>query len=100
MALQRLDVLALLVMTGSGFKRRGGGATGYIKATHLAHLVPNPDERWTISPDLPLDELASQDFLDLAEGLEEEFRREFRARQVDTNHDQVLIVGLLTSDQD
>jgi GTP-binding protein HflX len=100
MALQRLDVLALIVLTGSGFKRRGGGATGYVKTTHLAHLVPNPEERWTVTPDLPLEDLAQQDFLDLAEGLEEEFRREFTARQVDTDHDRVLVVGLFTGDQD
>ncbi len=100
MALQRLDVLALLALTGSGFTRRGGGATGYIKTTHLAHLVPNPEERWTVNTDLDLEELTSQDFLDLAEGLEEEFRREFTARQVDADHDRVLVVGLFTHDQD
>jgi GTP-binding protein HflX len=99
MALQRLDVLALLVLSGSGFQRRGGGATGYIQTTHLAHLVPSPEARWTVTPDLDLEALARQDFLDLAEGLEEEFRREFTARQVDTDHDRVLIVGLFTSNQ-
>ncbi|NJL49353.1 MAG: GTPase HflX [Leptolyngbyaceae cyanobacterium SM2_5_2] len=99
MALQRLDVLATLALTGSGFKRRGGGATGYIQETYLAHLVPHPEQRWVVSPAMGLDELASQDFLDLAEGLEEEFRRAFTARQVDADHDRVLVVGLLTSDQ-
>jgi GTP-binding protein HflX len=100
MALQRLDVLALLVLSGSGFERRGGGATGYIATTHLAHLVPNPQERWAVTTDLPLEDLTSQDFLDLAEGLEEEFRREFTARQVDADHDRVLVVGLFTDIQD
>lgn len=100
MALQRLDLLAMLVLTGSGFKGRGGRSTGYIQTTHLAHLVPNPEERWTVASDLDLEELASQDFLDLAEGLEEEFRREFTARQVDADQDRVLIVGLFTQDQD
>lgn len=100
MALQRLDVLALLVLSGSGFKRRGGGATGYITTTHLAHLVPNPLERWTVTTDLPLDALTSQDFLGLAEGLEEEFRREFTARQVDADHDRVVVVGLFIDNQD
>jgi GTP-binding protein HflX len=99
MALQRLDVLATLALTGSGFKSRGGRATGYIQEAYLAHLVPHPEQRWVVSPAMSLDELVSQDFLDLAEGLEEEFRRAFTARQVDAGHDRVLVVGLLTSDQ-
>jgi GTP-binding protein HflX len=41
-----------------------------------------------------------QDFLDLVEGLEEEFRREAIARQVDLNQDLVLLVGLKTQTLD
>ncbi len=41
MALQRLDALVVLNITGSGFTRRGGGATGYVKEAYLAHLVAN-----------------------------------------------------------
>jgi GTP-binding protein HflX len=96
MAIQRLDALVVLTLTGSGFERRGGGATGYIQASYLAHLVPHPEANWTVSPPLNLETLANQDFLDLVEGLEEEFRREFIARQVDQDHDQVLIIGLMT----
>ncbi|MEL7355737.1 MAG: GTPase HflX [Cyanobacteria bacterium J06560_6] len=96
MAIQRLDAMTLLTLTGAGFKRKGGGATGYIKEAYLSHLVPDPQTRWTVSEPLTLDELDEQDFLDLAEGLEEEFRREFIAQQVDSDHDRVLVVGLLT----
>ncbi|HIK46660.1 MAG TPA: GTPase HflX [Leptolyngbyaceae cyanobacterium M65_K2018_010] len=99
MALQRLDALAVLALTGSGFKGRGGRASGYVQTTYLAHLVPHPEQRWVVSPAMGLEELARQDFLDLAEGLEEEFRRAFTARQVDTERDRVVVVGLLTSDQ-
>lgn len=99
MAIQRLDVLAVLTLSGSGFQRRGGGATGYVKETYMAHLTPHPEETWTVSPALSLDVLVQQDFLDLAEGLEEEFRREFVARQVDIDHDRVLLVGMMTADQ-
>ncbi|MGP1387924.1 MAG: GTPase HflX [Thainema sp.] len=98
MAVQRLDVLLTLTLTGEGFERRGGGATGYVKETYLAHLVPHPEAQWTISPPLDLDEVAQQDFLALAEGLEEEFRREYVAQHVDPDQDQVLIVGLMTQD--
>ncbi len=96
MAIQRLDAIALLTLTGAGFKRRGGAATGYIKAAYLSHLVPDPRAQWAVSEPLTLEELNQQDFLDLAESLEEEFRREFVAQQVDSDHDRVLVVGLLT----
>lgn len=99
MALQRLDLLVMLNLTGGGFERRGGGATGYVSETYLAHLVPHPEECWTVSPALSLELLSQQDFLALAEALEEEFQRQFVARQVDTDHDRVLIVGLMTGRQ-
>ncbi|MDX2244602.1 MAG: GTPase HflX [Leptolyngbyaceae cyanobacterium bins.302] len=96
MALQRLDALVVMTLTGSGFERRGGGATGYVREAYLAHLIPHPEVNWTVSPPLSLDVLAEQDFSSLVEGLEEEFRREFIARQVDRDHDRALIVGLRT----
>jgi len=96
MALQRLDVLMLLTLSGGGFERRGGGATGYIQQAYLAHLVPHPEATWTVSPPLSLDIVTQQDFLGLVEGLEEEFRREYVAQQVSADHDRVLLVGLMT----
>lgn len=99
MSIQRLDALVALTLTGGGFERRGGGATGYVKDTYLAHLIPHPEIEWTLSPPLSLDALADQDFLDLVEGLEEEFQREFVAQAVESDRDLVLIVGLLTDRQ-
>lgn len=99
MAMQRLDALVTLILTGGGFERRGGGATGYIKGGYLAHLVPHPEATWTVSPVLNLDEIAEQDLIELVEGLEAEFRREYTAQQVDRDHDQVLVVGLLTDNR-
>ncbi len=117
MALQRLDALVVLNITGTGFTRRGGGATGYVKEAYLAHLIPqesrtlitspaalNFDQSqsqspaWNISPPLGLDDLAEQDLVDLVENLEAEFQREFIAQEVDADHDRVLIVGLMTSE--
>jgi len=43
MAIQRLDALVWLTLSGGGFQRRGGGATGYIQETYLAHLIPQGD---------------------------------------------------------
>ncbi|HEY9665577.1 MAG TPA: GTPase HflX [Coleofasciculaceae cyanobacterium] len=114
MMIQRLDVLVVLNITESGFTRRGGGATGYVKETYLAHLVPSTESgeqnlddalrtsgfalNWSISPPMSLDMLTQQDFLALVEGLESEFRREFVAQHVDVDQDRVLIVGLMTDD--
>ncbi len=126
MAMQRLDALVMLNITGTGFQRRGGGATGYVKEAYLAHLTPQdsraliaspatkkvfPDlppassqelgsnlvsPSWSVSPPMSLDMLTKQDFLNLVEGLETEFQREFVAQEVDTDHERVLIVGVMT----
>jgi GTP-binding protein HflX len=111
MALQRLDALVMLNLSGAGFERRGGGATGYIRSTYLAHLRPQTHDLvaqspshhhvqvgWTVSPAQGLEQLCQENFLDLVEGLEAEFQREFIAQQVDTAHERVLLVGLKTDD--
>ncbi|MEO0868729.1 MAG: GTPase HflX [Cyanobacteria bacterium J06642_11] len=97
MALQRLDALVLFTLTGSGFQKKGGGSTGYIREAYLAHLVPDERQRWSISEPMDLETLSDEDFIDLTEGLEEEFRRLFVAQQVDASHDRVLLVGLQTN---
>ena len=96
MAFQRLDALVVLSLTGGGFERRGGGATGYVKEAYLAHLMPHPEARWTLSPPIGLEELMDQDLGELTSGLEEEFRRESTARAVDSDQDRVLLIGLMT----
>lgn len=97
MTLQRLDALVLLTLTGQGFERRGGGATGYVADTYLAHLLPQAGEQpWSLSAALSLEQLTGQDFLELVESLETEFRREFTARQVDSDRDRVILMGLET----
>ncbi|NET67536.1 MAG: GTPase HflX [Moorea sp. SIO1G6] len=107
MAIQRLDALVVLTITGSGMIRRGGGATGYIKETYLAHLLPPSNSEgnnqvdsqllnWSVSSPMSLDILTKQDFQELVEELEAEFRRQFVAQQVDVDQDRVLIIGLMT----
>lgn len=98
MAVQRLDALVILSLSGQGFQRRGGASTGYIQHGYLAHLIPNSDETWAVSEPMELDAIAQHDFFALTEGLEEEFRREYVAQQVDLEHDRVLLVGIMTRD--
>jgi len=100
LALQRLDALAVLTLTGEGFQRRSGVGTGYVGETFLAHLMPEgSDNPWTVSDPLPLADLTQQDFLDLVDSLEAEFSRDFTARQVGSSQDRVLMVGVMTADQ-
>ena len=96
MALQRLDALVILNITGSGFTKRGGGATGYIQDTYLAHLVPHPETNWTISPPLTLDDLSDQDFLDLVDGIESEYARDVANQHIADDTDRVILVGVKT----
>jgi GTP-binding protein HflX len=97
MAIQRLDALICLTLTGSGFQRRGGSETGYVHRAYLAHLVPNPSEAsWMLSEEMTLEAIAQQDFLDLVEALEGEFEREFIGQSIDSDGDRVLLVGLRT----
>ena len=102
MAMQRLDVLALLLLSGEGFQRRGGGAAGYVRETYLAHLAPPSeygDDCWSVLPSMSLDALSQQDFLGLVNGLEEEFQREAAGRQVEVDRDLALLVGVRVGDR-
>ncbi|WP_283769018.1 GTPase HflX [Roseofilum capinflatum] len=94
MALQRLDALAVLTLSGGGSYRRGKGATGYVKSAYLAHLIADPELNWILSPPVTLEQLTDSDFLDLVEELENEFRKEAVAQDVDSQQDRVLLVGL------
>jgi GTP-binding protein HflX len=95
MALQRLDALiTLLVSPLEGKLRRGGGATGFVKCAYLAHLVPEEGRRWQVSEPLPLGILAEQDLQELVTELEDGFRRQATARQVDPKQERAILVGL------
>jgi GTP-binding protein HflX len=99
MAMQRLDAMVLITLTGEGFRRRGGGDTGYIKQVYIAHLVPNTEAAsWSIATLPDLEALEADDFIEMVESLEAEFEREFVAQQVDNDRDRVLLVGLKTDD--
>ncbi len=110
MAMQRLDALVILSLSGSGVQRRGGGASGYVRHAYLAHLIPGaetgvvdaeagtPRSLWQVSAPVSLEALSAQDFLNLVDNLEAEFQREFVSQQVDLDRDRVLIVGVMTGD--
>lgn len=102
MALQRLDALVMLTLTGEGFQRRGGGSTGYIRESYLAHLLPQSDTPWSVSPPMSLDALTQQDLLTLVGDLEQAFARSQPTTPQTTASgkaiDQALLVGVITSD--
>jgi GTP-binding protein HflX (EC 3.1.5.-) len=98
MALQRLDALITLSVSPSGGRlRRGGGATGFVHRAYLAHLVPEGESRWRVSEPLPLGILAEQDLQELVAELEDGFRRQLTARQVDLDQDRAILGGVCRS---
>ena len=101
MVRQRLDALITLTLTGQGVMRKGGGASGFIGDSYLAHLLPvtDSDSYWDVSDPQDIEDIGEQDFLDLVNGLEEEFSREYIAQEVDDNQERVLLVGLLTNQE-
>jgi len=96
MVRQRLDALVVLVDGGGGDSRNGAGT---IKTAYLAHVVPDINHSWTVSP-LSLDELVAEDFDDLVHEWEMELREAgFHLSQLQPTasaHDRVLLVGLMT----
>ncbi len=95
MVQQRLDALVVLVLSGAGFARRGGGAAGYVKSVYLAHLTLG-DPAWLVSQALALEVLAQEDFLGLVQKLEDQLQQSPVAHRVKGSGDQVLLVGLHT----
>jgi GTP-binding protein HflX len=102
MARQRLDALVILIPTGRGAYRGGDGATGYVKEAYLAHLVPDLETPWIVSPPLSLDALTEQDFDDLVHEWETEFQESgfetSQFQEISSDRDRVLLVGLMTED--
>ncbi|HAX77833.1 MAG TPA: GTPase HflX [Cyanobacteria bacterium UBA11372] len=90
---QRLDALVLLIPTSNG--------DGDVKEAYLAHLVPDLETPWLLSPPLSLDDLIEEDFDDLVEEWEAELEEagfETDQFQDGTKSDRVLLVGLMTDD--
>ncbi|MGK7907381.1 MAG: GTPase HflX [Synechococcus sp.] len=99
MALQRLDALVTLHVTGQGSSgKKGRGAAGYVTTAHVSHLAPDESQRWWVSELQQLSAVIEDDFLELVEGLESEFSRLYSNRQVDSTRDRTVLVGVLTSD--
>jgi len=96
MAMQRLDSLVVLTLTGTGFQKRGGGSTGYVKEAYWCNLIPHPETGWRVSNPMAVDELLEQHFIEFVEELEADFQRAFIGQDVDGDSDRVLVVGLQT----
>ncbi len=92
MLMQRLDALVILPVNPKGYAEKG----------YLAHLLPASDTElpeqqtaWRVSAPMTVEAIAKQDFLELVEGLEEEFSRNFAGRATDDARDRVVLVGLM-----
>jgi GTPase len=102
MTRQRLDALVVLIPTDRGAERRDGNGTSPVKEAFLAHLVPDLESPWLVSSPLSLDELTEQDFDELVDEWESEFREAgfelSQFQQMESEQDRVLLVGLMTED--
>lgn len=102
MVRQRLDALVVLMPTDRGAERRDGNGTRSVKEAFLVHLVPDLESPWLVSPPLSLDELTEQDFDELVDEWESEFREAgfelSQFQQMKSEQDRVLLVGLMTED--
>ena len=101
MVRQRLDAIVVLI-AGKDAQRRGTKATGSVKEAFIAHLVPDLESPWVVSPPLSLDELTEQDFDESVDEWEKEFQaagfETSQFQQVESQGDRVLLVGLMTED--
>jgi GTP-binding protein HflX len=92
----------LLIPTSNATEGRDGEASGDVKEAYLAHLVPDLETPWLVSPPLSLDDLTEEDFDDLVDEWEAEFSEEgietSRLHEVESKGDRVLLVGLMTED--
>jgi len=102
MVRQRLDALVVLNVVGGEVRRRGKGGTGDVKEAFLAHLVPDVEKPWEISPPLSLDDLTEQDFDELVDEWEREISESgdgtLPSQDIVSDQDRVLLVGLKTDD--
>lgn len=98
---QRLDALVVLVLPERSKNGRGNGTTGGIQATYLAHLIPDLEQPWIVEP-FSLEDLTEQAADDLIPAWESELQAAgvdlTQLQVVESDHDRVLLVGLMTED--
>lgn len=97
---QRLDALVVLKLADSKTNKQRSGATPTIQQVHLAHLVPDVEQWWAVES-TSLATLVEQDFGDQVHAWEREIQDAgidlLSLQAVESDHDRVLLVGLLTN---
>jgi GTP-binding protein HflX len=102
MARQRLDALVLLIPSSNEEGQQDDTIPSSVQEAFLAHLVPDRESPWVVSPSMSLDELTEQDFDDLVGEWEKEFKaagfETSQFQEIKTGRDRVLLIGLMTED--
>jgi GTP-binding protein HflX len=102
MARQRLDALVVLIPSSNEEGQQDDTIPSSVQEAFLAHLVPDRESPWLVSPPMSLDELTEQDFDDLVDEWEKEFKaagfETSQFQEIKTGRDHVLLVGLMTED--
>lgn len=98
---QRLDALVLLNVNRVE-KKRGKPASKYVKEAYLVYPLPHPEKPWVVSGPKSLDELSDMAFDELVFEWGIEFEEAgyetFLSRDIVSDRDKVLLVGLMTYD--
>ena len=102
MVRQRLDALVILTLADPKATKKSTGyqqeTTQSIKQAYLAHIVPDVEQPWIVEQSDPRS-LFEQDFDELIHEWEREIQDAgfdlSQSRTVESNHDRVLLVGVL-----
>ncbi|MBD1874776.1 GTPase HflX [Nodosilinea sp. FACHB-131] len=96
---QRLDALVVLTVADPKGHRKGN-VDAAIQQVHLAHIVPDPEQPWTVETIAP-DTLFEEDFGDRIHEWERDIQQAgfdlSNAPAVQADHDRVLLVGVMAN---
>ncbi|MBX9953269.1 MAG: GTPase HflX [Candidatus Obscuribacterales bacterium] len=99
----RLDSIAQITVNTEGdFSRSKGEHTRFADVVHIAHILPGRDSEgqlWKLFPPMTARRAQEEDFEELIQALENEFRREAPGLQVAKGEERAILVGLISEGQ-
>lgn len=100
----RLDLMAQIsISTDGAFSRSKGEQAKFADVVHIAHILPGRDAEgklFKIFPAMTARATQEEDFEELIQALEDEFRREAPGLQVANGEERAILVGLISDGND
>lgn len=100
----RLDLMAQIsISTDGAFSRSKGEQAKFADVVHIAHILPGRDAEgklFKIFPAMTARATQEEDFEELIQALEDEFRREAPGLQVASGEERAILVGLISDGND